>query len=224
MNRFLWIGVSAIVCCRRILGMTAAAQVESDEKAAAGANSTGWNETPAAPRGWLRWSPLLVVAGLCVWLASVFTDSRLLRPPVAVVAVPGADQPAPPAPPAPPAAGRPCRRFLLRLRQRLSLPGRAEPVAVAEPAAVAANGSSCECTGKSAGQSPADPLPPAAAVQPVPAEAAAEPAVAFNVLLQCDDRTPLLANEKTGAWGTLLQIPGGDTVTTAPISPTVHRC
>lgn len=191
-------------------GMTAAAQVESDEKAAAGANSTGWNETPAAPRGWLRWSPLLVVAGLCVWLASVFTDSRLLRPPVAVVAVPGADQPAPPA------AQPPVPQVPAEAAAAAVAAGPAEPVAVAEPAAVAANGAAANAPANPPVSPPADPLPPAAAAPPMPAEAAAEPAVAFNVSLQCDNRTLLLANEKTGAWGTLLQIPGGDTVTTAP--------
>jgi len=191
-------------------GMTAAAQVESDEKAAAGAHSTGWNETPAAPRGWLRWSPLLVVAGLCVWLASVFTDSRLLWPPAEVVAVPGADQPAPLAvqPPVPQGPAEAAAAAVAA--------GPAKPVAVAEPAAVAANGAAAIAQANPPVSPPADPLPPAAAVQPMPAEAAAEPAVAFNVLLQCDNRTLLLANEKTGAWGTLLQIPGGDTVTTAP--------
>lgn len=189
-------------------GTAPAAPAESFEREATGTNATGWNEIPPASRGWLRWSPLLVAVGLCVWLASVFTDGRLLRPPADAAAVPGADQPAPPAlqPPVPPVPAE----------AAAAAAGPAEPGAVAEPAAVAANAAAANAQANSPASPPADPLPPAAAVQPIPAEASEEPAAAFNVLLQCDNRTLLLANEKTGAWSTLLQIPGGDTVTTAP--------
>jgi hypothetical protein len=57
---------------------------------------------------------------------------------------------------------------------------------------------------------------PAVAADPALADAPAEQPADIPVLLQSDNRTLLLANSKTGSWNTLLQIPGGDTVTTAP--------
>ncbi|MFN5284147.1 MAG: hypothetical protein ACK5KS_04930, partial [Planctomyces sp.] len=89
-------------------GLTTAASSDQADGNSEAANSAGWTESPATSRGWLRWSSVLVGLGLCAWLASVFTDSRLLKPPAEHAAVPVAAAPdQPPEQAEAPAAAQP---------------------------------------------------------------------------------------------------------------------
>jgi len=49
----------------------ATSRTDSATEEPVSANPTRWTESPAASRGWLRWSPVLVGVGLCAWLPSV---------------------------------------------------------------------------------------------------------------------------------------------------------
>lgn len=190
-------------------GLTTAAAADRADSNSEATNTTGWTETPATSRGWLRWSSVLVAVGLCGWLASVFTDSTLLKPPADAPAVPVA---AAPAEPAEQAAGLVAAQpNNIAAANAVVPPGPQDntvPAAAPEPA-MADN-----APGKQPATEPTEPAAPA--TEPAPAEAPGEQIVDIPVLLQSDNRTLLLANSKTGTWNTLLQIPGGDTITAAP--------
>lgn len=193
----------------------ATSRTDSATEEPVSANPTRWTESPAASRGWLRWSPVLVGVGLCAWLASVFTDSRLLQQPPPDSAVPAAAGPAEPGPAADPSPGP--------AEAAADVNGAGAPAAIA--AAPGGEGGRDAAESEPAGAAnppvgnPVAPMPaanPAVAADPALADAPAEQPADIPVLLQSDNRTLLLANSKTGSWNTLLQIPGGDTVTTAP--------
>lgn len=185
------------------------------------AAAEGWVNSPASSTGWLRWSSLLVGVGVCAWLISLFTDPRLLKPPAAVTADAGTGEPV--VAPAEPAveigadvAGAPAGAGAEEPAGQIAStdsPVEAEnPSAASQPAAMAE-------TGPAAVQPDPVNVPPAepvAALDPAAADAPVPPAVEYTVLLQADNRTVLLANEKTGTWKTLLQVPGGETISATP--------
>ncbi|MCE2796365.1 MAG: hypothetical protein LW816_13655 [Planctomyces sp.] len=192
-------------------GLTTAAPSDQADGNSEAANSAGWTESPATSRGWLRWSSVLVGLGLCAWLASVFTDSRLLKPPAEHAAVPVAAAPdQPPEQAEAPAAAQP------EAAAAAIAAGPPGPQDNQVPAAASEPGMAANAPGKQPAEQPDAAAQSVAAAEPALADAAAEQIAEIPVLLQSDNRTLLLANGKTGTWNTLLQIPGGDTITTAP--------
>jgi hypothetical protein len=197
-------------------GSSAAPVSAGAEHEPSDAAAEGWVNSAASSTGWLRWSSLLVGVGVCAWLVSLFTDPRLLKPPAAVTADAGTGAavvaPAEPsvetgagAAEAPAGAG--AEEPTGQIASKASPVAAENPSAASQPAAMAETGPAAVIA----------PLAePVAAVDPAAADAPVPPAVEYTVLLQADNRTVLLANEKTGTWKTLLQVPGGETITATP--------